>query len=50
MASADSVLAALDDRQRYATCHAHGPMAVIAGAGTPGRARAGGSSADSIYA
>jgi len=34
MASADSVLAALDDRQRYAACHAHGPMATLAGAGT----------------
>ena len=34
MASADLSLASLDDRQRVAAQHAHGPMAVIAGAGT----------------
>ena len=34
MASADLPLASLDDRQRAAAQHAHGPMAVIAGAGT----------------
>jgi DNA helicase-2/ATP-dependent DNA helicase PcrA len=34
MASADGLLAALDDRQRTAVHHVRGPMAVIAGAGT----------------
>ena len=34
MASADLSLASLDDRQRVAAQHAHGPVAVIAGAGT----------------
>ena len=34
MASADLPLASLDDRQRAAAEHAHGPLAVIAGAGT----------------
>jgi len=34
MASADSPLAVLDERQRLAARHPHGPIAVIAGAGT----------------
>ena len=34
MASADLPLASLDDRQRAAAQRAHGPVAVIAGAGT----------------
>jgi DNA helicase-2/ATP-dependent DNA helicase PcrA len=31
---ADALLAGLDEHQRLAACHAHGPLAVIAGAGT----------------
>ena len=34
MRGADALLAGLDDRQRRAAQHRHGPMAVIAGAGT----------------
>ena len=34
MRGADALLAGLDDRQRRAAQHAHGPLAVIAGAGT----------------
>ena len=34
MRSADALLAGLDDRQRRAARHGHGPVAVIAGAGT----------------
>ena len=34
MRGADALLAGLDDRQRRAARHAHGPVAVIAGAGT----------------